>query len=129
MDKFIYEIEVNKRYEDVLDEIAEKLEKAKFGVILRLNFQDKLKEKGVAYDGNFTILEVCNPYKAKEALEKDVKVGYFLPCKIAVYEEGDKVKVGFMDPEYILKDFENEGLNEIAKYVKETIISIINNLK
>lgn len=129
MDKFIYEVEVNKMYQDVLDEIVEKLERAKFGVIWRLNFQDKLKEKGVAFEGNFTILEVCNPYKAKEALERDIEVGYFLPCKLAVYEEEDKVKVGFMDPEYIIKNFENEGLNDIAKEVKGTIISILNTLK
>ncbi|SEF64073.1 Uncharacterized conserved protein, DUF302 family [Caloramator fervidus] len=129
MEGFIYEIEVNKRYEDALDEIAEKLEKSKFGVIWRMNYQDKLKEKGVAYDGNFTILEVCNPYKAKEVLEKDIKIGYFLPCKIAVYEDEDKVKVGFIDPEYLIKDLNKDELKNIAKEVKEKIISIINSLK
>ncbi|MCX7903582.1 MAG: DUF302 domain-containing protein [Caloramator sp.] len=129
MKNFIYEVVVKKRFDDVLDELVEKLEKSKFGVIWRLNFQDKLKEKGVAYDENFTLLEVCNPYKAKEALEKDITVGYFLPCKISVYEKDDLVHVGFIDPEIMLQGIENHELKAIAVEVKQKITDIINSLR
>jgi uncharacterized protein (DUF302 family) len=33
-----------------------------------LNFKDKLQEKGLDFDKNFKILEVCNPVQAKEGM-------------------------------------------------------------
>lgn len=33
------------------------------------------------------VIDVCNPHQAKQVLEKHLDVGFFLPCKMVVYEE------------------------------------------
>lgn len=62
-----------------LARIKGELAKRGFGVLWELDVPAKLAEKGVQYNGEFRILEVCNPHDAKRALETDPAVGYFLP--------------------------------------------------
>ncbi|MCM6863293.1 DUF302 domain-containing protein [Enterococcus faecium] len=39
---------------------------------------------------------MCNPKQAKEVLEKRIEVGYFLPCKVVVYEKEADVYIGLL---------------------------------
>ncbi|MDB7503003.1 DUF302 domain-containing protein [Enterococcus faecium] len=41
---------------------------------------------------------MCNPKQAKEVLEKRIEVGYFLPCKVVVYEKEADVYIGLLKP-------------------------------
>lgn len=103
------------------------LEEQKFGVLWKLNFKEKLYEKGIDFDSNFMILEVCNPHKAKEVLSKHIDVGYFLPCKVVVYEDKEAVIIGMTRPEILINMLSHEDLQDAAKEVEKILIAAINN--
>lgn len=129
MDNIKYEVETNKSFEDALESIVKSLEEQKFGVLWKLNFKDKLKEKGIDFANNFMILEVCNPHKAKEVLIKHLDVGYFLPCKLVVYEENGTVKIGMISPDKLIGLLNHEDLEDTAKEVQNIMVTAINNAR
>lgn len=124
-----YEVETNKSFEVALESVIKSLEEQKFGVLWKLNFKDKLKEKGIEFENNFMILEVCNPHKAKEVLSKHLDVGYFLPCKLVVYEENGAVKIGMISPDKLIGLLNHEDLVETAKEVQNIMLTAINNAR
>lgn len=129
MENIKYEVVTNKSFEDAVESIVKSLEEQKFGVLWKLNFKDKLKEKGIDFDSNFMILEVCNPHKAKEVLTKHIDVGYFLPCKLVVYEDNSIVKIGMMSPEKLIGLLNHSDLKDAAQEIQNIMITAINNAK
>lgn len=123
-----YERELNKPFDDAVNMLKTSLSENKFGVLWELNFKDKLKEKGLDFDYNFKILEVCNPIQAKEVLSRDIEVGYFLPCKLVVYEKGSSVFVGMMKPTEIMQMLGNSELNSVAREVEDVLKNAIDNI-
>lgn len=123
-----YEIQVNKSFDDVVDKLKISLSEVEFGVLWELNFKDKLKEKGLNFDYNFKILEVCNAAQAKKVLSSNIEVGYFLPCKLVVYEKGTSVNVGMLRPTEMIQMLGNNELVDIAKEVEEVLKKAINSI-
>lgn len=113
-----YKIETKKTFEKALSDLKENLKTSNFGVLWELNLKDKLIEKGQDFDCNFQVLEVCNPKKAKAVLEINIEVGYFLPCKIVVYEDQDTVFIGMPKPTELIGLFEDTKLTNLANDVE-----------
>lgn len=118
---FIYEVKTSKSFNEAIDSIKESLIKNEFGVLWEMNVKDKLKEKGVDFNKNFQILEVCNPQKAKNVLEENIQVGYFLPCKIAVCEIDGEVMIGMPKPTSLLGMMEETKLKDVAEEVEDAL--------
>lgn len=126
---FHYTIQVDKPLDEAVKAIEESLKKEKFGVLWSLNLKDKLNEKGVDFDQEYIVLEVCNPHEAKRVLMKSPLVSYFLPCKIVVYKEDGLTKVGMAKPSELIKTVDNPELEEIAVDIEKRLINSINELK
>lgn len=116
-----YEVVTNKSFNEAIDSLKESLNKINFGVLWELNFKDKLKEKGLDFDQNFKIFEVCNPKQAKKVLDKHLEVGYFLPCKVVVYEKDNSVFVGMLKPTMLIDMVGKKDLQDIAEEVEEKL--------
>ncbi|MDA8336170.1 MAG: DUF302 domain-containing protein [Peptococcaceae bacterium] len=97
--EFQYAVSTSLGVEEVVRAVTEGLSGVGFGVLWALDVQAKLQEKGLDLERPVRILEVCQPAKAKEALEDDVRISYFLPCKVVVYQEGEGTIAGFVRPE------------------------------
>ena len=112
-----------------IQEVVERLEQAsmenQFGVLGVHNLKEKMTAKGVDFAHECQVMEVCNPVKAKQVLETNMKIATALPCRISVYQEGDAIKVATLKPTELLKLFGNPELEAIACEVEETIIRII----
>ena len=61
-----------------------------FGVMHVHNLKETMVKKGVAFDRECLIFEVCQPQQAKKVLDQNMSVSTSLPCRISIYEEGDK---------------------------------------
>lgn len=120
-----YKVRTEKGFEKAIEVLKESLSNHKFGVLWELNFKDKLKEKGLDFDKNFKILEVCNPKQAKEILEKHIEVGYFLPCKMVVYEDDNSVFIGMLKPTELIGMMDNSELSSIAADVERELKAAI----
>lgn len=116
----IYKQKTEKTFEEALESIKANLANVEFGVLWQLNFKDKLQEKGLTFDNNFMILEVCNPLKAQRVLSEQMEMGFFLPCKVAVYEEGGLTYIGMPNPTSLMSTImtDNVDLENMAKEVE-----------
>ncbi|HET7658421.1 MAG TPA: DUF302 domain-containing protein, partial [Bacillales bacterium] len=91
---FNYTVETNKTIDEAVSVLQENLQEEKFGVLWDFDIRETLENKGLDYERDFRVLEVCNPKAAKEGLEQNHMVGYLLPCKVVVYEEEGKTQIG-----------------------------------
>ena len=122
---FNYTVETSKNREEAVRVLEEKLTEEKFGVLWNFDLTAKLQEKGTDFDTPYTILEVCNPQEANRVLTEDLMVGYFLPCKIVVYEENGATKIGMPKPSALISMVENESIKEIALDIEKRLIECI----
>jgi len=126
---FHYTVSTEKDTETALESLVGALAEKNFGVLWKLDFKEKLAEKGLDFNGKFIILEVCNPVKAKEALEGSVLAGYFLPCKIVVYEQNGQTKIGTVRPSALMDMIEGGFPSELPLAVEKILIDVINAAK
>jgi uncharacterized protein (DUF302 family) len=117
----VYEREAQGDVETVGKRLEDAVKARKFGVIGVLDLQAKMKEKGVALANPCRIYEVCNPHKAKQVLEGDMRISTALPCRISLYVEGGKVKMATLLPTATLGLFGVAGLEQVAQEVEQEI--------
>lgn len=120
-----YEKTTQKSFIDAVESIKNALKERTFGVLWELNFKDKMAEHKIDFPNNFMILEVCNPQKANEVLSKHIEIGYFLPCKVVVYEKDGIVRIGTAKPEMLIGMMGYDDLNEVASDVEKILIEAI----
>jgi uncharacterized protein (DUF302 family) len=112
-----------------LDEVARELEAAaqrhKFGVLGVHDLKARMNEKGVEFSRDCLIFEVCNPQQAKKVLEANAAIATALPCRIAVYPEGNGVTLATLQPTALLGMFDVPDLAAVAQEVEQTILRIM----
>jgi uncharacterized protein (DUF302 family) len=89
------------------------------------NLKETMKKKGVEFDRECRIFEVCNPHQAKKVLEKNMDLSTALPCRISVFTEGGKVKLATLKPTALISQFNVPELESVAKEVEEALIQIM----
>lgn len=124
-----YEVKTDKSFEVAVEDLKKNLSNNGFGVLWELNFKDKLKEKKLDFDKNFKVLEVCDPKQAKDILEKNIEAGYFLPCKMVVYENNESVFMGMTKPTSLIEMLGDQELSTLAKELEEKLISAMDGAK
>lgn len=97
----------------------------KFGALNSTDLRQKMRDKGVAFEHDCVVFDVCNPQQAKNVLDNDMRVSTVLPCRISVYEEDGKTVLATTKPTALLGLFGAAGLGPIAEEVEKTLISII----
>lgn len=111
---FDYTITTSKNIEQSVMALTAALKEQGFGVLGVLDFQALLKQKGVELGREYKLLEVCNPQSAKNALEKDPRVGLLLPCTIAVYRDKNETRISLLRPSSLLSLLPEAQLLELG---------------
>ncbi|MBY6038073.1 DUF302 domain-containing protein [Fictibacillus nanhaiensis] len=120
---FHYTVETTMTMEEAALKLEEQLKEEKFGVLWQFNVKEKLQEKGLDYNDDFLILEVCNPQEAMEVLTQNKMIGYFLPCKMVLYSEEGKTKIGMPKPTEFVKLLKDQDLEQKAKDIEERLMA------
>ncbi len=126
---FHYTVETEKSPAEAIASLEEHLQKEQFGVLWKFNVKEKLQEKGADFEQDYFVLEVCNPHEAKRVLSKNELAGYFLPCKLVVYESDGKTKIGLPKPSSLIRIADDLELEQIAGDIEERFIAVINKSK
>ena len=122
----LYTRETDGSVQDVLERLGQSIKEHHFGVLGQIDLKSKMADKGVPFDHECVILEVCNPKQAKKVLEQNLAVSTSLPCRISVYEQDGKVTVATVKPTVLLGMYEgSEALKPVAEDVEKTLIAII----
>ncbi|EMR06425.1 hypothetical protein C772_01696 [Bhargavaea cecembensis DSE10] len=122
---FDYTKETVKSREEAIHSLKDELAGVKFGVLWELDMTDTLQQKGQDFDKPITILEVCNPAAAAEVLKQNMRIGYLLPCKVAVYEEDGTTRIGMPRPTDLLGLTGKEEILPFAGEIEETLKGVI----
>ena len=121
----IFQVKAKKNLSDVARDLEAAVQRHKFGVMGVHDLKAKMQEKGVEFDRECLIFEVCNPHQAKKVLEKNAEISTALPCRISVYSEGDGVVLATIKPTAMLALYQSAGLEPIAGEVEEAIVAIM----
>jgi len=96
-----------------------------FGVMQVHNLKETMTNKGVEFDRECLIFEVCQPQQAKKVLDANMSVSTALPCRISIYEEGGKTILATLKPTTLLAMFNTPQLKGVAQEVEATIVKIM----
>jgi uncharacterized protein (DUF302 family) len=125
-----YIVETPKSVEQAVADLQAAVQRHRFGVLHIHNLQETLKQKGVDFPNACQILEICNPQKANQVLSEDMDLNMALPCRVSVYSERGKTKIGMMKPTAMLKMLsDSPALADVARDVEKTIVDMISEAK
>lgn len=122
---FHYTVETNKSIQKAVESLETNLKEKKFGVQWQFDIKETLQKKGFDFSDDFIVLEVCNPKEAQNMLTQNKMVGYFLPCKIVVYDDGGTTKIGMPRLTALIEMVEDEELKKFAADIEKNLIACI----
>ncbi len=125
-----YIVESNKSFEQASADLDAAVKQNGFGVLHVHNIGDTLRSKGEEFKDDCKVFEVCNPKQAAKVLSTDMRLNMALPCRISVFTENGKTKIGLIKPQEMLSALsEDEALATIAGEVEEKTILMIDQAK
>jgi uncharacterized protein (DUF302 family) len=125
VNELVYRVRARKSLSDVTRDLEAATRRHKFGIMGMYDLKSKMEEKGVEFEGDCLIFEICNPHQAKKVLEKEMEISTALPCRISVYREGDEIVLATLKPTAMLALFETPSLDSVAQEVEEAIFAIM----
>jgi uncharacterized protein (DUF302 family) len=121
----LYRVESRKPLSQVTRDLETAAQKHRFGVLAVHDLKAKLKEKGVDFNRDCLIYEVCNPQQAKRVLEVNTEISTALPCRISVYPEGSRVMLATIRPTAMIEMFGTPELKSVAEEVEAVMLKIM----
>lgn len=118
-------VESRKPLDRVVKDLEASVARHKFGVLGIHDLKAKLADKGVPFDRECRVFEVCNPHQARKVLERNLEISTALPCRISVYEEGGVTRLATIKPTAMLDLYATPGLKEVAREVQAALEAIM----
>lgn len=115
-----YIVDSDKSFDQAVNDLDTAVKQHGFGVLHIHDLGNTLRSKGVDFKENCKVFEVCNPVQAAKVLSTDMRLNMALPCRISVYTEDNKTKIGLIKPEEMLSALSNDSsLIDTAVEVEE----------
>lgn len=125
-----YVVETDKSFEQASKDLDAAVRDHNFGVLHVHDLGNTLRGKGVPFDEQCRIFEVCNPVQAGRILSSDMRLNMALPCRISVYTEQGKTRIGLIKPMEMLSSLSSDPeLLESAQEVEEQTIQMVNDAR
>lgn len=122
-----YIVDSEKTFEEAANAVEEATKDNNFGVLHIHNLGATLRSKGINFDEECKVFEVCNPGKAAKVMSVDMRLNMALPCRISVYTEKGTVKIGYIKPVEMLSGLsKDKALIKIAEEVENSMVNIVN---
>lgn len=115
----------DKPFDELVAAIEEAAAANTFTVLQKHNLQESLEKKGFEMTP-YTIIEVCNGKYAHTILSDTKEAGMFLPCRIAVYADGETNHVVMMKPSLIGTMMPDADFGTIPEDVEGILKDVIN---
>ena len=93
-----YIVESSKTFEQAATDLEAAVKRNEFGVLHIHDLGNTLRSKGIAFAEQCKVFEVCNPKQAGKVLATDMRLNMALPCRISVYTEQGKTRIGMIKP-------------------------------
>jgi len=121
-----YVVETAKVFDQAAADLEGAVNRLGFGVLHVHDLAATLRSKGIAFEEQCKIFEVCNPQQAAKVLSTDMRLNMALPCRISVFTQKGKTKIGLIKPVQMLSALSNDpALVQVAKQVEEKTIQMV----
>ena len=121
-----YIVDTEKSFDAAAAALDDAVRKHKFGVLHVHDLGATLRSKGVAFAEQCKVFEVCNPQQAANVLTADMRMNMALPCRISVYTENGKTRIGMIKPVPMLGMLSQDAaLTAIAREVETATMRMI----
>jgi len=125
-----YIAETNKSFSQASIDLETAVKHHGFGVLHVHDLGATLRSKGIEFEEDCKIFEVCNPGQAAKVMTIDMRLNMVLPCRISVFTERGKTKIGLVKPVQMLSALSQDAtLVQVAKEVEEKTIQMIDEAK
>ena len=125
-----YIVETEKSFDQATADLESAVKRHGFGVLHIHDLGITLRSKGIAFDEQCKVFEVCNPGQAAKVLSTDMRLNMALPCRISVFTEKGKTKIGLIKPVQMLSALSQDAaLVQVAKEVEEKTIQMVDEAK
>jgi uncharacterized protein (DUF302 family) len=125
-----YIVETDKSFAQASTDLDAAVKGLGFGVLHVHDLGGTLRSKGIAFDEECKIFEVCNPSQAAKVLATDMRLNMALPCRISVFTENGKTRIGLIKPVQMLSALSQDAaLLQVAKEVEEKTIQMVDEAK
>jgi uncharacterized protein (DUF302 family) len=125
-----YIVDTDKSFDQASADLESAVKRLGFGVLHVHDLGRTLRSKGIAFDKQCKIFEVCNPGQAAKVLATDMRLNMALPCRISVFTENGKTKIGLIKPVQMLSALSQDAaLAQIAKEVEAKTIEMVDEAK
>jgi len=118
----------NKEVSELVELIENRVSDFKFGVLHIHNVKNTLESKGVEFENECQILDICNPNYAKLFLGEDMAMSVIMPCKISVYKDNNETFIAMNSLVKLVDDLNPKMVN-IAQEVEDTLLKLIDTVK
>lgn len=125
-----YIVDSNKTFTQAATDLEAAVKRHNFGVLHIHDLGETLRSKGQPFDEQCRVFEVCNPAQAAKVLAADMRLNMALPCRISVFTEAGKTRIGLIRPEKMLSALSDDpDLNIVAGEVEAATIKMIDEAK
>lgn len=125
-----YIVETGKTFTQASTDLEVAVVRNGFGVLYIHDLGTTLRNKGIAFDEECKIFEVCNPTQAAKVLSADMRLNMALPCRISIYTDKGTTKIGLIKPQQMLSALsQDSALLKVAQEVEEKTIKMVDESK
>ena len=125
-----YVVETEKSFDQASVDLDATVKAHGFGVLHVHDLGSTLRSKGVAFEEQCKVFEVCNPQQAAKVLSSDMRLNMALPCRISVFTDGGKTKIGLIRPAEMLAGLSQQtDLLAVAEEVEAQTIKMVDDAK
>ena len=125
-----YIVETEKSFDQASADLDSAVKRHGFGVLHVHDLGTTLRSKGIDFEEQCKVFEVCNPAQAAKVLSTDMRLNMALPCRISVFTDKGKTKIGLIKPVQMLSALSQEAaLVEVANEVETKTIQMVDEAK
>jgi uncharacterized protein (DUF302 family) len=121
-----YIVESSKSFNQAATDLEAAVLRHGYGVLHVHDLGATLRSKGISFAEDCKVFEVCNPGQAAKVLSTDMRLNMALPCRISVFTEHGKTKLGMITP---VKMSQDASVAKIAKEVEEKTVLMVDEAK
>lgn len=125
-----YIVDSSKSFDQAAQDLDAAVKAHSFGVLHVHDLGNTLRSKGQAFTEQCKVFEVCNPAQASKVLATDMRLNMVLPCRISVFSEHGKTRIGMILPTAMLASLSQDpALSKVAAEVEQATRKMIDEAK
>jgi len=121
-----YIVDSAKPFDQAAADLDAAVKAENFGVLHVHDLGNTLRNKGQVFTEQCKVFEVCNPAQASKVLATDMRLNMALPCRISVFTDRGRTRIGMIRPAQMLAPLSQDpALAKVAAEVEQATIRMI----